>query len=86
MTKQRKSKRKPLCAGPAKGYPPQGIMRAEVLRLISHRLSTWTLDDLVVIGMVTGLPDADRAVVLASLHALGESIHGPLRETAHPVK
>lgn len=59
-----------LVAGSAKGYPPQAVMRAEVLRLIQHRLSSWPLDDLAVIGMITGRPEPRRLNLLKLVELL----------------
>ena len=74
-----KTRRRPLVAGPAKGYPPQAVMRAEVLRLINHRLSQWPLDDLVVIGMITGHPD--RTVLLRAIEMAVDIDAAPPRDS-----
>jgi hypothetical protein len=45
--------RKPVIAPAEKGYPPQAIQRAEIIRLIAMRLREFDFDDLVYIGRLT---------------------------------
>jgi hypothetical protein len=48
--------RKPFIAPPEKGYPPQAIQRAEIIRVIAGRLKEFEFDDLVYIGRLTVPP------------------------------